>query len=115
MRRRLTIGLIVVIIIAIIIGITINLLNNSNDEISGNKLIKVNEVTRSVFYAPQYVAISNGYFGKYGIDVELTTGQGADAVMTSVLANECEIGFAGPEASIYVYNEGKEDYIEVFA
>ena len=115
MRRRLTIGLIVVIIIAIIIGITINLLNNSNDEISGNKLIKVNEVTRSVFYAPQYVAISNGYFGKYGIDVELTTGQGADAVMTSVLANECEIGFAGPEASIYVYNEGKEDHTQVFA
>lgn len=115
MRRRLTIGLIVIILIAIIIGVTVSLLNNSNDEVSGNKLIKVNEVTRSVFYAPQYVAISNGYFSKYGIDIELTTGQGADAVMTSVLANECEIGFAGPEASIYVYNEGKEDHTQVFA
>ena len=115
MRRRLTIGLIVVILIAIIIGVSVNMLNNSNDEVSGNKLIKVNEVTRSVFYAPQYAAISNGYFAKYGIDIELTTGQGADAVMTSVLANECEIGFAGPEASIYVYNEGKEDHTQVFA
>lgn len=115
MRRKLTIGLIFVIAIAIITGIAVNFLNNSNDEISGNKLIKVNEVTRSVFYAPQYVAISNGYFSQYGIDIELTTGQGADAVMTSVLANECEIGFAGPEASIYVYNEGKEDHTQVFA
>ena len=115
MRRKLTIGLIFVIAIAIITGIAVNFLNNSNDEISGSKLIKVNEVTRSVFYAPQYVAISNGYFSQYGIDIELTTGQGADAVMTSVLANECEIGFAGPEASIYVYNEGKEDHTQVFA
>ena len=91
------------------------LLNNSNENESGNDVIRVNEVTRSVFYAPQYVAISNGFFAQYGIDIELTTGQGADAVMTAVLANECEIGFAGPEASIYVYNEGKEDYTQVFA
>ena len=77
--------------------------------------IKVNEVTRSVFYAPQYVAINNGYFKENGMNIELTTGQGADAVMTAVLANQCDIGFAGPEASIYVYNEGKEDYTQVFA
>ena len=75
----------------------------------------MNEVTRSVFYAPQYVAINNGYFKDYGIDIELMTGQGADAVMTSVLSGEAQIGFAGPEASIYVYNEGKEDYTQVFA
>ena len=49
------------------------------------------------------------------MDIELTTGQGADAVMTAVLAEQCDIGFAGPEASIYVYNEGKEDYCQVFA
>jgi len=79
------------------------------------KNIKVNEVTRSVFYAPQYVAINKGYFKDNGMDIELTTGQGADAVMTAVLAEQCEIGFAGPEASIYVYNEGKEDYTQVFA
>ena len=52
---------------------------------------------------------------KFGIDVELATGQGADQVMTAVLSGQSDIGFAGPEASIYVYNEGKEDYTEVFA
>ena len=86
--------------------------NNNTEEL---KIIKVNEVTRSVFYAPQYVAINNGYFKENGMEIELSTGQGADAVMTAVLANQCDIGFAGPEASIYVYNEGKEDYTQVFA
>lgn len=79
------------------------------------KTLKVNEVTRSVFYAPQYVAIANGFFEEEGLKIELTTGQGADNVMTAVLAGQCDIGFCGPEASIYVYNEGKEDYVEVFA
>lgn len=35
--------------------------------------------------------------------------------MTAVLSNQSDIGFAGPEASIYVYNQGKEDYTQVFA
>ena len=78
-------------------------------------LVRVNEVTRSVFYAPQYAAIALGYFEDYGIEVELTTGQGADNVMTAVLSGQSDIGFAGPEAAIYVYNEGKEDYPQVFA
>ena len=79
------------------------------------KTIKVNEVTRSVFYAPQYAAIANGFFEQEGLKIDITTGQGADNVMTAVLAGQCDIGFCGPEASIYVYNEGKEDYVEVFA
>ena len=78
-------------------------------------LVKVNEVTRSVFYSPQYAAIALGFFEDYGIEVELTNGGGADNVMTAVLSGQSDIGFAGPEASIYVYNEGKEDYTEVFA
>lgn len=77
--------------------------------------VKLNEVTRSVFYAPQYAAIANGYFEEVGIKIDLATGQGADQVMTAVLSGQSDIGFAGPEASIYVYNEGKEDYTEVFA
>ena len=77
--------------------------------------VKLNEVTRSVFYAPQYAAIANGYFEEAGIEIDLATGQGADQVMTAVLSGQSDIGFAGPEASIYVYNEGKEDYTEVFA
>ena len=78
-------------------------------------LLKVNEVTRSVFYSPQYVAIALGFFEENGIEVELTNGGGADNVMTAVLSGQSDIGFAGPEASIYVYNEGKEDYTQVFA
>lgn len=111
-KKKITIA--VIVIIVVIIGIIIFNNMKSNDK-SDLKVIKVNEVTRSVFYAPQYVAINKGYFEENKMDIELTTGQGADAVMTAVLSNQCDIGFAGPEASIYVYNEGKEDYTQVFA
>lgn len=113
MKKRIIIIVAVLVVVAIVAGIVTN--NKQNEKNQNMETIKVNEVTRSVFYAPQYVAINNGYFKEKGIDIELTTGQGADAVMTAVLANQCDIGFAGPEASIYVYNEGKEDYTQVFA
>ena len=113
MKKRLIIGIVLLIIVVIIGAVVVK--NTRKNENTGMSVIKMNEVTRSVFYAPQYVAINNGYFKDYGIEIELTTGQGADAVMTSVLSGESQIGFAGPEASIYVYNEGKEDYTQVFA
>lgn len=113
-KRKITLIILIILIVAIVAGILI-LNRDTNEETSSLKTIKVSEVTRSVFYAPQYVAISNGYFKDYGMEIDLTTGQGADAVMTSVLSGEVEIGFAGPEASIYVYNEGKEDHTQVFA
>ena len=77
--------------------------------------IKVSEVAHSVFYAPQYVAMSQGFFAEEGLDVELLNGGGADKVMTSVLTNEVQIGLAGPEACIYVHLEGSEDAPKVFA
>jgi NitT/TauT family transport system substrate-binding protein len=77
--------------------------------------VRLSEVTHSVFYAPQYVAINKGFFKEEGIEIELTTGQGADKVMTAVISGSVDIGFAGPEAAIYVYNEGRENYAEVFA
>jgi ABC-type nitrate/sulfonate/bicarbonate transport systems, periplasmic components len=77
--------------------------------------VKLSEVTHSVFYAPQYVALNKGFFKDAGLEIELQNGQGADKVMTAVLSGQCDIGLAGPEASIYVYNEGKEDYAQVFA
>lgn len=77
--------------------------------------VRVSEVTHSVFYAPQYVAMNMGLFEKHGLKVELTNSQGADKVMTAVLSGQVEIGFAGPEATIYVYLQGKEDYPQVFA
>ena len=113
MKKIITIIIGIVILVLIAIGVIV--LPKSNQTEPDLALIRVNEVTRSVFYAPQYIAINNGYFKEQGIEIELSTGQGADAVMTAVLSNQCEIGFAGPEASIYVYNEGKEDYTEVFA
>lgn len=114
MKRNIIIGIVILIIVAIVVSV-VSIKNNKSDESDATTLIKMNEVTRSVFYAPQYVAINNGYFKNHGIEIELTTGQGADAVMTSVLSGESQIGFAGPEASIYVYNEGKEDHTQVFA
>lgn len=77
--------------------------------------LTVSEVTHSVFYAPQYAAIALGYFAQEGLEIELLNGGGADNVMTAVLSGQADIGFAGPEASIYVYNEGKADFPQVFA
>ena len=85
------------------------------DEGKTTKKISVMEVTRSIFYAPQYVALSQGFFKEEGLEIELTTGSGADSVMTSVLSNQVDIGFSGPEAAIYVYNQGSTDYPKVFA
>lgn len=64
--------------------------------------VKLSEVTHSIFYAPQYVAITQGFFKEEGLDIELTNGAGADKVMTAVLSGQADIGFAGPEASVYV-------------
>ena len=108
--------LIIILVIAVVAAVmTTCILLNKKEDTAELKTIRVNEVTRSVFYAPQYVAIKNGYFAEEGLDIELTTGQGADKVMTAVLSGQSDIGFAGPEASIYVYNEGKEDHTQVFA
>ena len=85
------------------------------DTIKTPKKISVMEVTRSIFYAPQYVALSQGFFEEEGLEIDLTTGSGADSVMTAVLSNQVDIGFSGPEAAIYVYNQGSTDYPKVFA
>jgi NitT/TauT family transport system substrate-binding protein len=77
--------------------------------------IRLVEVTHSVFYAPQYVAIEKDFFEKNGIDIELTNGGGADKCMAAVLSNQADVGFMGPEASVYVFNQGKEDYVINFA
>lgn len=77
--------------------------------------LTLSEVTHSVFYAPQYVALEKGFFAEEGLEIELINGGGADKVMTSVLTGEAEIGFCGPEACIYVLNQGKEDQPVIFA
>lgn len=77
--------------------------------------VTLNEVAHSIFYAPMYVAIEEGYFEEEGINLTLVTGFGADKTMTAVLSGEADIGFMGSEASIYTYNEGANDYVVNFA
>lgn len=77
--------------------------------------VTLNEVAHSVFYAPMYVAIENDYFKEEGLDVTLVTGFGADKTMTALLSGEADIGFMGPESTIYTYQGGMEDYAVNFA
>ena len=81
------------------------------------KLTKVtlNEVAHSIFYAPQYVAIEEGYFKDEGLDLTLVTGFGADKTMPAVISGEADIGFMGAEASVYAYQEGATDAVVNFA
>lgn len=77
--------------------------------------VRLVEVTHSVFYSPQYVAIEKGFFDKNNISIELTNGGGADKCMAALVSGQADIAFMGPEASVYVYKQGKEDYAINFA
>ena len=77
--------------------------------------LTLNEVAHSIFYAPMYVAIENGYFEDEGIDLELITGFGADKTMTALLTGEADIGFMGSESTVYTYAGGTQDYVVNFA
>ena len=77
--------------------------------------VTLNEVAHSIFYAPMYVAIEEGYFAEEGIDLELVTGFGADKTMTAVLSGEADIGFMGSESTVYTYVGGTADYVVNFA
>lgn len=77
--------------------------------------VRLSEVTHSVFYAPQYVAISQGFFAQEGLEIELSNGGGADKVMTAVVSGGADIGLAGPESCIYVHGQGKDDLPVIFA
>lgn len=81
----------------------------------GGTKVTLNEVAHSIFYAPMYVAIEEGYFAEEGIDLELVTGFGADKTMTAVLTGEADIGFMGSESTVYTYAGGTQDYVVNFA
>lgn len=81
----------------------------------GNTVVRIGEVTRSLFYAPQYVAIEKGFFAEEGIDIELITTPGGDKTMTSLLSNVIDVALVGSETSIYVAQQGSDDPVINFA
>ena len=111
MKKKIIITLLclLVIIISIFI-ITKNSKNKKSDLIK----IKLAEVTHSSFYTPLYVSIENGYFKDEGLEIELILTPGADKVSAAVLSNDVEIGFAGAESAIYVYEQNENDYLQLF-
>ena len=104
----------IIIISVIIVVILATILFKPEENKNLNK-IRLAEVTHSTFYAPLYVAIENNYFKDEGIDLELNLVSGADKVSAAILSNDVDMGFAGPEATIYVYKNGEEDYLVSFS
>ena len=99
-----------------IIAISVATITIINEKEKNNLTkIKLAEVTHSIFYAPQYVAINEGYFEDEGLEIELILTPGADKVMAAVLSKDVDIGFSGSEATIYVYQNGEKDYVQTFA
>ena len=118
MKKILTIIITVFLVVAVIIfgfhKININKKENTPKEESLTK-VRVAEVTHSSFYTPLYVALEKGYFKDEGLDIELLLTPGADKVSAAVLSNDVDIGFAGAESAIYVYNEQESDYLQIFS
>ena len=103
--------------LSLVLLLCLSTLTGCGKKTDGSELTKVtlNEVAHSIFYAPMYVAIEEGYFEEEGIDLTLVTGFGADKTMTALLTGEADIGFMGSESTIYTYNGGTQDYVVNFA
>ena len=115
MKKKIIIFIVAGILILLLAASVIFDFNKENKD--GEKLTQITlaEVTHSIFYAPQYVAIEQGYFEEVGIDIELILTSGADKVTAAVLSKDADIGFCGSEGTIYVYNGGEKDYLKTFA
>ena len=115
MKKKVMIGIVAGILVFLLAALVLFDLNKGDSK--DNKLTEVTlaEVTHSIFYAPQYVAIEKGYFEEVGIDIELILTSGADKVTAAVLSKDADIGFCGSEGTIYVYQGGEKDYLKTFA
>ena len=113
MKNRKWISLAAAVVLAVT-ALPMGVLAAKKDEAKLTK-VTLNEVAHSIFYAPQYVAIEEGYFKDEGLDLTLVTGFGADKTMTAVISGEADIGFMGAEASVYAYQEGATDPVVNFA
>ena len=113
--KKIIYSIICIVIIGVIALLFILDLNKGDKKNNDLEKIRVAEVAHTVFYAPQYAAISQGFFEEEGLDIELILTPGADKVTAAVLSGDVEIGFSGSEACIYVYNAGEKDYLKTFA
>lgn len=113
--KKIIYSIIGVVIIGLIALLFILDLNRGNNKKSNLQRVRLAEVAHTVFYAPQYAAINQGFFEEEGLDIELILTPGADKVTAAVLSGDVEIGFSGSEACIYVYNAGEKDYLKTFA
>jgi len=111
--KKIIVNILAIVIIFVLLCSAIFSFNKKED----NKLktIKVAEVAHSIFYAPQYAAIANGYFEEEGLNIDLSLASGADKVTAAVLSGDVDIGFCGSEATIYIYNGGEKNYLKSFA
>ena len=114
MKRTIVYIVVILVIFALACAVLFNF-NKKNDDGKDLETVRLAEVAHSIFYAPMYVAIEEGYFEEVGIDIELSLANGADKVSAAVLSGDADIGFAGSEATIYVYNGGEKDYLKTFA
>ena len=111
MKKKIIITLLCLLVIIISIFIITKINKNKKSDLIK---IKLAEVTHSSFYTPLYVSIENGYFKDEGLEIELILTPGADKVSAAVLSNDVEIGFAGAESAIYVYEQNEKDYLQLF-
>ena len=115
MKRILSLLLAVTTMAFLLCGCGTSSVETDNVSLPSGTPVVLNEVAHSIFYAPMYVAIEEGYFTEEGIDLTLVTGFGADKTMTALLTDEADIGFMGSESTIYTYSEGASDYAVNFA
>ena len=111
--KKILLSILAIGILVLAMVVTINKFNNNRN--SDLDRIRLAEVAHSVLYAPMYVAIENGFFEDFGIEIELILTPGADRVGAAVLSNDVQVGFAGVESIIYIYQGGEEDYLVGFA
>ena len=113
MKNKIITVVAILIVFLLASSVLFNVFKKDDD--SNLTKVKVAEVAHSIFYAPQYVAISEGFFEEYGIEIDLTLIPGADKVTAAILSGDMDIAFCGSEATIYVYNGGEKDYLKTFA
>ena len=113
MKKRLIITGVILLLIGVITALTMTFSTPKEDD--NLTTINLAEVSHTIFYAPQYAAIQNGYFEEEGVEINLILTPGADKVAAALLSKDADIGLSGSEATIYVYNGGEQDYLKTFA